>query len=62
MTSLSIVLAIVAGFIAAVLILKVMVNRVDDACRLAELVADTRRLRTRYRTPTALARGKQRSR
>ena len=49
------ILACVGAFIAAILTLKVMVTRVDHACRLAELVRETRRLRVFHRAATAPA-------
>jgi hypothetical protein len=50
-----IILAALAGtFVAVMATLRVMVTRVDDACRLAELVRDTRRLRANHRAATAV--------
>lgn len=49
------ILAALAGtFLAAMMTLRVMVTRVDDACRLAELVRDTRRLRANHRAAMAV--------
>jgi hypothetical protein len=52
-----VILAVLAGgFLAAVLVGRVMATRIDDARRFAQLVADTRRLRARHRASMPPAR------
>jgi hypothetical protein len=49
MTAFAAIVALAATAFTAFLALRIAVLRVDDACRLAELVRETRRLRARHR-------------
>lgn len=49
MTSFAGLVAIAAALFTAFLVTRIAVSRIDDACRLAELVRQTRALRARHR-------------
>lgn len=49
MLGFTIVLTLAGALAASLLTVQVMATRIDGACRKAELVRDTRRLRTKHR-------------
>lgn len=49
MSAFATLVALAATAFTAYLAVRIVVLRVDDACRLAELVRETRRLRARHR-------------
>lgn len=60
MTAFAVLIAIAAALFTAFLATRIVVLRVDDACRLAELVRQTRALRARHRTPVPTPRLRRR--
>jgi len=60
MTAFSAVIAIAAALFTAFLATRIVVLRVDDACRVAELVRQTRALRARHRIPVPTPRLRRR--
>lgn len=60
MTAFATIVALAAAAFTAYLAARIVVLRVDDACRLAELVRDTRTLRARHRASLPAPRARRR--